>query len=132
SGHAHSLGAGWLPGNVLLLSRRLLQGVLGGSSFLHSRRAAQEISRRGFLSFDRAEYPPVFSLSRPGISYHSGPGRVGSILVRWTIWGGPRHSRFVGEPRTADLLHLQLPLASSSGRGFSRSFGRRSRPKAGL
>src|SRR4029077_311074 len=32
-----SLGAGWIPVDMLLLSRRLLQGILGGSAGMHGR-----------------------------------------------------------------------------------------------
>src|SRR4051794_13473014 len=49
-GSPDPLGAGWIPGHVLLLSRRVLQSILGGPSFLHGRRAAQEISRRALVS----------------------------------------------------------------------------------
>src|SRR5579884_4083672 len=37
SGHPDSLGSGWLSRDLLLLSRRVLQGLLGRSSFLHRR-----------------------------------------------------------------------------------------------
>ncbi len=41
-GDADSVGARRLPLHLLLLSRRLLQSVLGRSAVLHRRRAAQE------------------------------------------------------------------------------------------
>ena len=42
---AHTMGAGRLSIYVLLLSRCILQGFLGGSTLLHRGRAAQDISR---------------------------------------------------------------------------------------
>src|SRR5258708_1622917 len=40
-GALHPLGAGRIPLHLLLLPRRLLQGVLAGSARLHGRRAAE-------------------------------------------------------------------------------------------
>src|SRR5215470_16383285 len=131
-GDAHPLGARRVSANLLLLSRRLLQSVLGGSSFLHGWRASEEISRRALLSFDPAKYPPLFSLCGAGVSDHPGARRLERVLVRRSVWRGPRHSRPVDEPRAAQLLHVQLPLASSSGRRFSRSSGRCPGAQAGL
>src|SRR6202007_2606526 len=70
--YAHSLGSGRLSSDVLLLSRGVLQGFLGGSAFLHRGRAAEDISRRTIVSFDPAKRPPVFSLSGTGVSRNSG------------------------------------------------------------
>ena len=49
-GAADPLGARRLPLHLLLLPRRLLQGVLGRSAVVHGRRAAQEVSRRAHRS----------------------------------------------------------------------------------
>ena len=49
AGPADSLGAGRIPVHLLLLSRRLLQGVLGRSARMRRRRAAQEVSRRALV-----------------------------------------------------------------------------------
>jgi hypothetical protein len=44
---------GPLPADLLLLPRRLLQGVLGGSAFLHGRRAEVIMLGREFVSPSR-------------------------------------------------------------------------------
>src|SRR5205807_3405134 len=117
------MGAGRLSSDVLLLSRGVLQGFLGRSTFLQRGRTAQDISRRTIVSFDPAKRPPVFSLSGPGVSRNSGAGRVGCVLVRRPVWHRGRHSRLVDEPRSVELLHSGMPLLSSSGRRFSRPVG---------
>ena len=103
---AHSVGAGRLSSDVLLLSRGLLQGFLGRSAFLHRGRAAEDISRRTIVSFDPAKRSPVFSLSGSGVSRNSGARRVGCVLVRRPVRHRRRHSRLVDEPRAAELLHF--------------------------
>src|SRR6476646_1125966 len=52
TGADHSAVSGTVPVHVLLLSRRVLQGVLGGSDELRGRRAAEELSRREDVSAD--------------------------------------------------------------------------------
>src|ERR1700747_1936914 len=52
----HSLGAGRLPSNVLLLPRCILQSLLGGPTFLHRGGAAEEIPRRTLVSLDHAKH----------------------------------------------------------------------------
>src|SRR5258706_8395524 len=47
-----TLGAGIVPAHLLLLPRRLLQGVLGGPGVLHRQRAAQVLSGRALVSID--------------------------------------------------------------------------------
>src|SRR5438067_632030 len=46
AGPLHPADPGVLPAHVLLLPRRLLQGVLGGSAVVHRRRAAIELLGR--------------------------------------------------------------------------------------
>ena len=64
AGAADPLGAGRIPLHLLLLPRRVLQGLLGRSAVVHRRRAAQVVSRRAFVPADPSERPPVLSLSR--------------------------------------------------------------------
>ena len=59
-----SLGPGGLPAHLLLLSRRLLQGVLGGPVRLRGRRAAQEVPRRALVSARHPEHPPLLPVRR--------------------------------------------------------------------
>ena len=66
---------GDLPGHLLLLPRRLLQGVLGRSARLHGRRAAEALPGRGFVPADRAERPPLLPLCRAGL-----PGGAGATM----------------------------------------------------
>ena len=50
AGVSDSVGAGRLPVHLLLLSRRLLQGVLGRPDQLRRRRAAQDVSSANAIS----------------------------------------------------------------------------------
>ena len=68
AGAADPLGAGAVPADLLLLSRRLLQGVLGRPARLRGGRAAEELPRRAFVSADHAECASLLSLSRAASS----------------------------------------------------------------
>ena len=59
AGASHPSVPRTLPRHVLLLSRRLLQGLLGRSAVVRGRRAAQHVSRRKLLSADSAERAPL-------------------------------------------------------------------------
>ena len=69
-----ALGAGWVSAHLLLLSRRLLQGVLGRSARLHGRRTAQDLSRRALVPAHHAECASLFSL--PRADYHPRSSRT--------------------------------------------------------
>ena len=58
------LGAGRVSSDLLLLSRRILQIILGRSARLRGRRAAQALSGRAIVSADPAEHSSLLSLSR--------------------------------------------------------------------
>src|SRR4051812_35676930 len=49
---------------LLLLSRGVLQGVLGGSAELRGRRAEKELHRGACISAHRAEHPSLLPLRR--------------------------------------------------------------------
>ena len=66
-GAADPLGAGRFPLHLLLLPRRLLQGVLGRSAVLRGRRAAQKLSRRAIVPADPPEHPPLLPVSRAAV-----------------------------------------------------------------
>src|ERR1700722_14154911 len=55
---------------LLLLSRRLLQGLLDGPGLVHSWGAAQDLSRREEVSADFAKRPPLFSVLRHHLRVH--------------------------------------------------------------
>ena len=65
----------WVPGGftiyVLLLSRRLLQSVLGRPGCVCSRRTSQRLSGRKLVSADFAESSSIFSLRRAHLYFDS-------------------------------------------------------------
>ena len=85
AGAADSLGARRISADLLLLSRRVLQSVLGGSAGLHGGRAAEDLSGRTFVSAHHAERASLFSLSRAPVHFHSQPtmsGRRCGLSIR--------------------------------------------------
>src|SRR5213078_4225331 len=58
TGLVDPVGAGVVSTHLLLLSRRLLQGLLGRPAFLHRERTAQVLPGREFFSAHPAERPP--------------------------------------------------------------------------
>ena len=92
---AHPVGAGRLPRHLLLLSRSVLQSLLGRPSLLHRGRAAQDVSWGTLVSSHLAKYSSLFSLPGVGVSRHSWPATCGmgsgltatsaSVLVRLVL-----------------------------------------------
>src|SRR6266480_5037050 len=76
-----ALGARRLSAHLLLLSRRLLQVVLGRSASMHRGRTPKDISRRAFVSPHHAKRTPVFSLSRISFPDHSNDRCLEGALV---------------------------------------------------
>src|SRR5438874_4208499 len=70
AGVANSLGAGRISADLLLLSRRVLQSILGGSARVHGGRAAQDISGRTLVPADHAKRAPLFLVSRSHFYFH--------------------------------------------------------------
>ena len=62
AGAADPADPGVLPADLLLLPRRLLQGVLGRSAVLHRRRAALELLGRELVSAHPAERPSLHAV----------------------------------------------------------------------
>src|SRR5260370_15899593 len=56
--------AGRLPPDLLLLSRRVLQSVLGRPAVVRGRRTAQGLLGRAPTAPDPAKHPPLFPVSR--------------------------------------------------------------------
>src|SRR5207248_1573524 len=81
AGASNSLGAGRIPVDLLLLSRRVLQSILGGPARVHGGRAAQNISRRAFVPAHHAKRAPLFSVSRAHFHFDSELRRLESALV---------------------------------------------------
>src|SRR5260370_1387078 len=67
----HSLGTGRFPTHLLLLPRRLLQGVLGGPTGLHRRRAPDALPRRALVPTDPAERASLLLVRRTGLPLFS-------------------------------------------------------------
>src|SRR6266540_1302188 len=61
---ADSLGASGLSTDLLLLSRRVLQSILGRSTRVHGRRTAQELLGRAVVPARHAKCASLLSLSR--------------------------------------------------------------------
>ena len=129
AGHPDSLGAGRFPLHLLLLSRRLLQGVLGRSAHLLRRRAALVLSRRAPFSADPPERPSVLPVPRRDLPRRARcttcGTRCGSPTRRDTdVRHRYRHAHPRGEPDAAQRLHVRLPFAAPPGRRHSRSHWR--------
>ena len=60
---------GVLPAHLLLLPRRVLQGVLGRPAVVHRRRAAQELLGRELVSADPAERPSLLPVPVARLSW---------------------------------------------------------------
>src|SRR5437016_3210651 len=116
-----SLGAGRISGDLLLLSRRLLQGVLGGSAGMHSRRAAKKLLGRAFVPVDHAERSSLLSLRRALLSLGSSVRCLESAMVCGRIWNRHRHHRVGNQSRPARRLYFWLPLAAAPRRWLFRS-----------
>src|SRR5207237_6059449 len=69
----HPVGPRRLPRDLLLLPRRVLQGVLGRPALVRGGRAPQELPRRALVPARPAERPPLFPLPRPGVPRHPPP-----------------------------------------------------------
>ena len=96
-GPAHPPVPGALPLHLLLLPRRLLQGVLGGPAHLRRGRAARK-SYWGERCFplDPAERPPLLPLHRAALPRHPGVRRLQGHVVRRPGYGGTAFGIGVG------------------------------------
>ena len=70
-----------LPLHLLLLPRRLLQGVLGRSAVVRRRRAAHELLGRALVPADPAERPPLLHVGGARLHRCSSPTTSG-----WRMW----------------------------------------------
>src|SRR5437867_967590 len=135
-----SLGAGRLPTDLLLLSRRVLQGVLGGPALLHCERAARTLPRREFISARSSEHSPLLPLFGAAFHLVPDPRRLAGALVpgsrRWQwrrrrkVWDGGRDAGVGTQCDSAGRIHLWLSFtASPGGRGNRPAFPSADLPK---
>src|SRR5207253_3641301 len=78
--------SGTISRDLLLLPRRLLQGVLGRSALVRYWRAAQELLGRTFFSPDPSKRAPLFPLLRPALHPHPRVGCDQIVPVRQRFW----------------------------------------------
>ena len=109
-----------LPGHLLLLPRRLLQGVLGRSAVVRRRRAAEALPGRGLVPADRAERPSLLPLYRAALPGVPAARRLEGALVHRSRDRADvvRHRRGNAgardQRRPARRLHVRLPLACAT------------------
>src|SRR5258708_1970702 len=137
AGADHSAVSRALSIHLLLLSRRLLQGLLAGSRELRRRRTAEDVSRRKLLSADPPERPPLFPVRGSHLPVHSELGRLEGDVVsnrdrrqgirRWTWHDHPGCQR--GLPY---LLHAGWPGDAAHRRRFSRGAVEEARAQSGV
>ena len=76
----------WAPGRIsfylLLLSRGLLQGDVGGPGRMCCRRASSRVPWRKLVPANHSKYSPVFSLPRDHFYFHARPRRLEGNVVR--------------------------------------------------
>src|SRR3954471_4308965 len=126
-GTPDSLGARGPPPDMLLLSRRLLQSLLGRSAGVRRGRAAQNLSRRTLVPAHHAKCASLFSLSRPALHRRPFDRRVEIILVRRSCsrkdvlrhWN--RHTRVANQCCPSRELHIRLSCPPPCGGRISRS-----------
>src|SRR4029453_3155165 len=81
AGAPDSPSAAGVSSNLLLLSRRILQGVLGRSSFMRRWRATIALPWRAIVPAHLAEHPSLLSVSRPAVSCRPRLRRLEGALV---------------------------------------------------
>src|SRR5437773_6101824 len=81
TGAADSLGARRLSLDVLLLSRRLLQSVLGRSAVVHRQRTSETLSRRKLFPAHHAKRSSLSHVRCAGVHSDRGEPRAEAALV---------------------------------------------------
>jgi len=122
-----ALGPRRLSAHLLLLSRCLLQVVLGRSAGMHRGGTSKDLSGRTFLPPDYAKRTPLFSLSRVHLSRHPHDRCLEGTLVcrcyqrEKFIWYRHRNDCARHQCCSARWLYLWLSFSAAFGRGISRS-----------
>src|SRR5687768_1353756 len=115
------LGSWWVPANLLLLPRGLLQIFLGRPSGLCCSRAQENLFRRKFFSPDLTECASFFSLPGDTVRLHPSVRCMeGDVVYRCglrteIIWHRRWNAGVNGQRRTTRHLYIQLPFLPSSG-----------------
>src|SRR5438445_2610904 len=115
-----SVGTRRISGDVLLLPRRILQGVLGRSPSLHRGRATQNLLGRTVVPAHYPKCASLLSLPSPLFSRRPLYRRLEGAMVCGWIRNWSRHNCARNQRRFAWRLHVWLSFATASGRGFSR------------
>ena len=128
AGAADPADPGPVPAHLLLLPRRVLQGVLGRPAVLHRRRAAVELLGRELVSAHPAERPSLHAVPRrSAVLVHPGVRRVEGAVVHRSgdrhgvVRHRRRHPRPGRERRAARRISLRLPFAAARRRRLRRS-----------
>ena len=120
AGTADPVGARRFPVHLLLLPRRVLQGVLGRSALVHGWRAAEKLPRRTVVPAHLPERPPLFSVSGGALPVLPLARRLAGAVVRRSRdrsddvrdWG--RNARARRRIVVSGRLHARLPFASAT------------------
>ena len=126
AGADHPAVPGLLPLHLLLLPRRVLQGVLGRPAVVRRRRAAHVYLGRALVPADPAERPPLLPLRRADLPASAAARRLEGVLVRRSGHGRGEFGVGVGtillavNVDAAARLHARLPLAAAPGRRPAR------------
>ena len=104
----NSLGARRVSTHLLLLSRRVLQSVLGRSASVHRGRAAQDLLGRTFVPAHHAKCAPLFSLS----------GALIILILAYDVWKAfglsiQRLAKFIRHRRRHDRARYQCVSCSA-------------------
>src|SRR5262249_46141935 len=116
-----------LPADLLLLSRGVLQSVLGRSTVVHGRRAAIELPGREFISAPSAELPSLRAVSLARSPADSVRGRLEGAVVHGSSDGNRlvrcrrRHTRSRHQLRSLERLSARMSFVASRRRRLRRS-----------
>src|SRR5262245_58085601 len=137
AGADHPAVSGAIPVHLLLLPRRLLQGVLGGPVELRRRRAAQQLPRRAVLPAHSPKRSPVLPLHRGAVPVLPVARRMEGTLVqrrrgRNEVRHRCRDARVGAEHDAARLLHARLSLDATRRRRIPRQSVEASRAQSSL
>src|SRR5690348_6165561 len=120
------MGARRVSLDLLLLSRGLLQGVLGRSVFVRSGRTAKNVLGGTFAAADSAERSPLLLLPGSDLPAAAGARRLEGDVVHGrqrqsALWNWRGDDRAGGEPLSFEQLYAGVSLAAAFDRRVARS-----------